>query len=130
MKKIVFVICALLFGFSSSAQVVNLSYKTEASNCYVKRIYKKNGNTYIDVDFIALKWFTNEHVLDDYKIINNNPKIRTYRVKKTCFKTCDLSQTECISDFKREIKKDWKTMFSIRAVNGLVTSLYRPICAG
>lgn len=46
------------------------------SPCYIKNIYQNNGNYYLVADFIQRKHFYNEH---GYEIINQNPKLRTFR---------------------------------------------------
>lgn len=45
-------------------------------DAYVKDIYEKNGNIYIDLDFVEIKYKN----VDDRVIVNKNPKIRTYIV--------------------------------------------------
>jgi hypothetical protein len=45
-------------------------------NCYVKDIYKKNGNIYVDLDFVEIQYKN----VDERVIVNKNPKIRTYIV--------------------------------------------------
>ncbi len=54
----------------------NLGEDMAEINCYVKRIYRKNNLTYVDIDVVEVI-LTPE---GDRTIINKNPKIRTYLV--------------------------------------------------
>lgn len=46
------------------------------SPCYIKRIYENNGDYYLVADFIQRKYYYNN---PGYEIINQNPKLRTFR---------------------------------------------------
>jgi hypothetical protein len=48
-------------------------------NAYAKKIYKKDGIIYIDLDLVEFRYPTEgEWDESDREIVNNNPKIRTY----------------------------------------------------
>ncbi|HEY4151543.1 MAG TPA: hypothetical protein VGM41_21540 [Chitinophagaceae bacterium] len=66
--------------------------KPEAGQyCYIKKVYEKEGDTYIDADYIqflmgdsaiaaAKKKGEADAVQDDYYVVNDNPKIRTLKL--------------------------------------------------
>ncbi len=59
--------------------------------CFIKKVYEKDGDTYIDADYIrflmgdsavaaAKKKGEADAVQDDYYVVNDNPKIRTLKL--------------------------------------------------
>lgn len=66
-----------------------VTMETSFSPCYVRDYYEVNGELYIEVDYIIVETHDKDGnlMLDDaglvkVNIINNNPKIRTFKVKE------------------------------------------------
>lgn len=58
---------------------IDLGEDLSKINAYAKRIYKRNGHIYIDLDLVEFRYPTEgEWDESDRTIVNNNPKIRTY----------------------------------------------------
>lgn len=61
---------------STSLDKIVLGEDKEEINGLVKNIYKINGEVFIDIDFVQIKF---ENV-DERVVVNENKKIRTYKV--------------------------------------------------
>lgn len=55
---------------------ITLGEGVQEISCYVKDIYEKNDNIYVDLDFVEIQYKN----VDERVIVNKNPKIRTYIV--------------------------------------------------
>ncbi len=69
----------------SSINFVHAQIKTNEDlnefNAFVKKIYKSDNNIYLDIDIVLVKYYPDGTL----KIINNNPKIRTYIVDENSY---------------------------------------------
>ena len=63
---------------SGSAPAVDVTNETGESYCYVKAAFNKNDRRYVVLDYIELG--ADLGMSEDYEIINNNPKLRTFEV--------------------------------------------------
>lgn len=118
-------------SFSQSAENIvvrniPISYKTEKSNCYITEILTIGKKTYITVDFIQVKESIDDETgMEGYKIVNNNPKKRTYLITNQTDLTSpyNTSTKSTINDIIEQ-SKDRNNFFVISASNGKVISLY------
>ena len=102
---------------------INLDLENKSNqSALIKNIYSKNNNIYFDLDFVDL-----EYVETDTKIINNNPKIRTFKLSsetniEDCLKNKQINKSN-ILEYKNEIleDKDYVVIFDVE--NGEVKSI-------
>ena len=82
-------------------------------NAYAKKIYEIKGIIYVDLDLVEFSYPTQgEYDKSDRKIINNNPKIRTYEIDK---KTSILSNN-CKNLSDTELLKMQKSILKVKSI--------------
>lgn len=99
----------------------------EEINAYAKNIYQKNGKTYIDLDFVEIRYPTEgEWDVSDREIINNNPKIRTYIIDDSTSILSNVCKEMTVSELyqARKILLKDKTIIVIgKSENGKMLSI-------
>ncbi len=124
-----FILFIGLKSFSQSnqelvVQNIPISYETEKSNCYITSILTIGDKTYVTVDFIQIKMVgVDEEGFEKYKVINNNPKKRTYLIPNEDCLISPYDGKKTIDDIIEEAK-DKNNWFVISASKGKVISLY------
>lgn len=103
----------------------------ENSDCYITGIFDKDGEVYINVDFITYEIVPETAGTDgeEYKVINNNPKIRTFKVKDA-YSECSRIKKISTRDLVDKAKAAPTTIFSLEARDGVVEELYIDTCSG
>jgi len=131
MKNIILVLILFIGvkSFSQSTEKVvirniPISYQTEKSYCYITEILTIEKKTYITVDFINIKQETDKSGMEEYKVVNNNPKKRTYLITTQTDLTSPYSDTKMTINDIIEQSKDIYNYFIISVANGKVISLY------
>ncbi|MDA6072046.1 hypothetical protein NJT12_20685 [Flavobacterium sp. AC] len=105
----------------SSAKIVLGDDKDEI-NALVKNIYEINGEVFIDLDFVQIK-FKN---VDERVVINENPKIRTYKVDSESLiysKDCKTLNLKELIRSKSKILRDKTIILVGEAKGGRMQSL-------
>lgn len=105
----------------SSTKIV-LGEDKDEINALVKRIYEVNGEVFIDIDFVQIKF---ENV-DERVVVNENPKIRTYKVdSKTLIysKDCKTLNLKELIKSKNKILQDKTIILVGKAKEGRMESL-------
>lgn len=107
---------------STSLDKIVLGEDKEEINGLVKNIYKINGEVFIDIDFVQIKF---ENV-DERVVVNENKKIRTYKVdQETLIYSKDrktLNTKELIKS-KSKILQDKTIILVGKAKDGKMESL-------
>ena len=103
---------------------IPISYATEKSYCYITEILTIGKKTYITVDFIELKQTADKSGMEEYNIVNNNPKKRTYLITNQTDLASPYTGTKSTINDLIEQSKDIYNYFIISASNGKVISLY------
>jgi len=105
----------------SSKQIV-LGEDKDEINALVKGIYEVNGEVFIDIDLVQIKF---ENV-DERVVVNENPKIRTYKVdSKTLIysKDCKTLNLKELIKSKSKILQDKTIILVGKAKDGRMESL-------
>lgn len=82
---------------------MNLGEDIAEINCYVKKIYRKNNLTFVDIDIVQIKYYSEG---GERHIINENPKIRTYIVDDSTIiygHNCERITPEKLTEIEKSI---------------------------
>ncbi len=114
-----------------NANNFKLCTSEEVSDCYITGIFDKDGEVYINVDFITYEIVAGTENTDteEYKIINNNPKIRTFKVKDG-YLECSRSKPIFVHELVDKAMEIPTTIFKLEAKDGEIQELYIDICSG
>lgn len=107
---------------STSLDKIVLGEDKEEINGLVKNIYKINGEVFIDIDFVQIKF---ENV-DERVVVNENKKIRTYKVDQETLiysKDCKTLNTKELIKSKSKILQDKTIILVGKAKDGKMESL-------
>ena len=107
---------------SSSEKPIKLGEDIDEINAYLKKIYSMNGKIYVDIDIVQIH-YTN---VDERKIINANPKIRTYEIDdKTLIYSndCKTYKPFDLIKYKYALLKDKSIILVGKSVNGKMISI-------
>ena len=107
---------------STSLDKIVLGEDKDEINGLVKNIYKINGEVFIDIDFVQIKF---ENV-DERVVVNENKKIRTYKVDQETLiysKDCKTLNTKELIKSKSKILQDKTIILVGKAKDGKMESL-------
>ena len=119
--------CDTKYIFLTKQTNIQLGENVSEINAYAKNIYQKNGKTYIDLDFVEIRYPTEgEWDVSDREIINNNPKIRTYIIDDSTSILSNVCKEMTASELyqaRKSLLKD-KTIIVIgKSENGKMLSI-------
>lgn len=108
---------------------IKLSKKNEDSHCLIKDVYSENGLIFLDVDFVLLETYIIETLedgtwLEGTKIVNNNPKIRTYILDP------DNNSLPNQNEIKNHLRNYDESLFFISSENGFILDLFEASLPG
>lgn len=112
-------------NFNSGSNNFNISSiitnETTKYDCFIRKVYTKENYQLIEVDFVQLK-ATTEDGYEFYKVVNTNPKLRTFLISENSQLQPNLKFSE-LSNY--ETSKDEGQLFIIETNNGEVSRLIR-----
>ncbi len=108
-----------------------LSDETTTSDCYIVDYFIDMDIEYITVDFVTYELDEDSENPDfeNYKLVNDNPKLRTFMVVPE-YQNCARDAAVTTADLIKVSKENPQTIFRLETSTGMVTELFIDVCSG